>query len=66
MLSVASSASMLKFYFVTSFLHFAYSRNDDLFNYRKTEGRDFGPEDWNEVTCDDVTVCVSEFTIARS
>ena len=52
---------MLKLYVLTSLLHFAYCRNDDLFNYRGTKGRDFGPEDWDEVTCDDVTVCVSEF-----
>ena len=46
---------------VVSFLFFrsAYSRNDDLFNYGNTNGRDFGPEDWDQVTCDDVTECVS-------
>ena len=37
----------------------AYSRNDDLFNYRETDGRDYGPEDWDQVTCDNVTECVS-------
>ena len=37
----------------------AWTRNDDRFNYRETVGRDFGPEDWNRVTCDDVTQCVS-------
>jgi hypothetical protein len=42
-----------------SFLRSAYSRNDDLFNYRETDGNDYGPEDWDQVTCDDVTVCVS-------
>ena len=35
------------------------SRNDDRFNYRSTVGRDFGPTDWNRVTCDDVQRCVS-------
>jgi hypothetical protein len=41
------------------FLRSACSRNDDLFNYRGTNGQDFGPEDWDQVTCDDVTLCVS-------
>ena len=33
----------------------------DRFNYRSTEGRDFGPEDWSEVQCDDITTCVRSF-----
>ena len=41
------------------FIRSAYSRNDDLFNYHDTDGRDYGPEDWDQVTCDDVTECVS-------
>ena len=35
----------------------AESNNDDQFNYRGTIGRDFGPEDWNQVKCDDVGQC---------
>jgi hypothetical protein len=31
----------------------------DLFNYRETDGIDFGPSDWNEVSCNDVNQCVS-------
>ncbi len=26
--------------------------NEDLFNYVATTGNDYGPEDWNEVSCD--------------
>ena len=35
--------------------------NSDQFNYRGTAGRDFGPEDWNQVTCDNPGQCVSLF-----
>ncbi len=42
-----------------AFLRSAYGSNDDLFNYRETDGNDYGPEDWDQVTCDDLTVCVS-------
>jgi hypothetical protein len=56
----------MKLCLVTILLHFAYSRNDDLFNYRETKGHDYGPEDWEEVTCDDVTVCVSGRTMLFS
>ena len=38
------------------------SRNDDRFNYRETVGRDFGPMDWNRVTCDNVDRCVSAWS----
>jgi hypothetical protein len=50
---------------ITALLHVVHSRNDDLFNYRGTKGHDYGPEDWEEVTCDDVTVCVSGTTDCR-
>lgn len=33
--------------------------NRDRFNYDKTDGRDYGPEDWRQVSCDDVGQCVS-------
>lgn len=37
--------------------------NDDLFNYGESDldNRNYGPEDWDQVTCDDVTTCVSLF-----
>lgn len=35
------------------------ANNNDRFNYRETLGSDFGPEDWNQVTCDDPSKCVS-------
>lgn len=44
---------------VFALLRSVYCRNDDRFNYVATEDRDYGPEDWGEVTCDDVTQCVS-------
>lgn len=34
------------------------ANNDDRFNYRGTEGKDFGPEHWNRVQCDDVGECL--------
>jgi len=30
---------------------------EDQFNYRETEGNDYGPEDWGQVTCDEVGEC---------
>lgn len=33
------------------------SNNTDRFNYRTTVGRDFGPNDWDQVTCDDPGQC---------
>ena len=32
---------------------------EDDFNYRKTQGRDYGPADWDEVSCNDLKTCVS-------
>ena len=40
-------------------LHCVHGANDDLFNYRETDGNDYGPEDWDQVTCDDLEQCVS-------
>jgi hypothetical protein len=34
-------------------------QNDDQFNYRNTDGRDYGPNQWNKVSCDDLDQCVS-------
>ena len=39
----------------------ASAQNDDLFNYVATDGRDFGPEEWINVGCDNVSECVSAF-----
>ena len=35
------------------------AQNDDLFNYGSTDGSNFGPEDWDQVACDDLATCVS-------
>jgi hypothetical protein len=37
------------------------AQDDDLFNYIGTDeaNRNFGPEDWDQVGCDNVGVCVS-------
>lgn len=32
---------------------------EDDFNYRRTEGRDYGPADWDEVSCNNLKTCVS-------
>jgi hypothetical protein len=32
--------------------------NDDRFNYRETDDRDFGPENWNRVQCHDPGECL--------
>lgn len=31
----------------------------DDFNYRETNGRDYGPKDWDEVSCNNLSGCVS-------
>jgi hypothetical protein len=36
----------------------AAANNTDRFNYRDTEGRDFGPQEWNRVKCDDERECL--------
>jgi hypothetical protein len=35
------------------------ARSADLFNYGGTSGVDYGPEDWDEVSCNNVNTCVS-------
>ena len=35
------------------------AQNDDLFNYGSTTGSNYGPEDWDQVACDDLATCVS-------
>ena len=42
----------------------AKANNVDMFNFDETRGGidgndDFGPADWNKVTCEDSTQCVS-------
>jgi hypothetical protein len=37
----------------------SWGQNTDLFNYRETDGNDYGPRDWEEVECDDLDECVS-------
>jgi hypothetical protein len=31
----------------------------DLFNYGRTSGTDYGPDDWDKVSCGNVGSCVS-------
>lgn len=40
---------------------FVQANNKDRFNYGNTDedDKDYGPEDWNEVSCDDPGNCVS-------
>ena len=33
--------------------------SEDLFNYESTSGSDFGPEEWDKVSCDNLETCVS-------
>lgn len=47
--------------FKTAFVHcliiqFGYA---DLFNYKNSDGNDYGPEDWSKVSCTDLDNCVS-------
>jgi hypothetical protein len=35
---------------------------EDTFNYGNTVGISYGPSDWGQVTCDDITTCVSYYT----
>ena len=44
-------------------VHHVKGNNNDLFNYRETDDNDYGPEDWDQVTCDDVEICVSQPTM---
>jgi hypothetical protein len=39
-------------------LAMAESNNNDRFSYRETVGRDFGPDQWHLVNCDDVGECL--------
>uniref|UniRef100_A0A7S1UQX8 carbonic anhydrase n=1 Tax=Grammatophora oceanica TaxID=210454 RepID=A0A7S1UQX8_9STRA len=35
-----------------------YAANDDRFNYRNSDGNNYGPEDWGRVSCSDKNVCL--------
>jgi hypothetical protein len=35
------------------------SAQQDTFNYRSTSGKDYGPDDWNQVSCNNLATCVS-------
>ena len=37
------------------------AQNNDRFWYGPTQGNLFGPNDWNQVSCDNIDVCVSIF-----
>lgn len=57
--------STMKFYYLNAailaanVLTLVHANNSDRFNYGDTDGKDFGLEDWNKVSCDDPTKCVS-------
>jgi hypothetical protein len=38
--------------FIFATLFTAVLGREDRFNYRSTEGNDYGPQDWRKVTCD--------------
>jgi hypothetical protein len=38
----------------------AVTAQEDTFNYRSTSGRDYGPNDWDEVSCNNLATCVSK------
>ena len=46
------------FAFVVTFLPRS-ATSADLFNYRDTQGTDYGPQNWNRVQCPDLQSCVS-------
>ena len=48
----------------------AHANNVDMFNFDQTRGGidgndDYGPADWNQVSCDDVDTCVSVFSLIQ-
>lgn len=50
----------LKYALAFSVLSRAGVLAEDTFNYRGTDGDSYGPEDWNQVGCDDLATCVSQ------
>lgn len=36
---------------------FAEAAQEDRFNYRETDGKDYGPEEWDKVSCNEVGEC---------
>ena len=39
---------------------------EDLFNYDRTVGKSYGPEDWDEVSCNRLETCVSTYYVHSS
>ena len=52
--SVVSSSILLA---ASSSFQLALGREEDRFNYRSTDGNDYGPADWSKVTCDQPGEC---------
>ena len=52
----AAKALLIQFVLVSTAL--ASSGNKDRFNYRETEGTDYGPADWDSVRCSDLGECL--------
>jgi hypothetical protein len=50
--------SFLLWSLVASFATAQEGSNLDRFNYRGTEGTDYGPEDWDQVSCSDTENCL--------
>lgn len=46
----------MKAFLLATLPYFCFGQNTDLFNSRETDGRDFGPRDWDTVECDDKDV----------
>lgn len=44
----------------------AVTAQEDTFNYRSTSGRDYGPQDWDEVSCNNLATCVSDIFLQYS
>jgi hypothetical protein len=47
------------FYVLTVYVATLVVNADDTFNYDRTEGNNYGPEDWDRVSCDNLGDCVS-------
>ena len=49
----------LKISILLSLLILDLAKSADIFNYDQTSSRDYGPEDWDEVSCNNLNTCVS-------
>jgi hypothetical protein len=47
------------FYVLTVYVATLAVNAEDTFNYDRTEGNNYGPEDWDRVSCDNLEDCVS-------